>query len=163
MGKSAPISSRPRKALEKAPSIVSNKKRPADDVFETKAKKAEGYTLGTLPLWLLIVCESLDDGDAASGDLASHIFPRNEAEQGQLTDVLRRTADECDLLAAMRLDQVAHRIVHPLPLVHQDARRACGLEEGAHLHDHAGEVGEVVSKDDRADGHGAGDPGGGKP
>ena len=41
MGKSATISSRPRKALEEASSIVSNKKRPADDVFETTAKKAK--------------------------------------------------------------------------------------------------------------------------
>ena len=60
-------------------------------ILEDKAKAAEEYTLGCMPLWLLVVCDSVDDGGESHGDLTSHIFPRNEAEADQLRDVLRQT------------------------------------------------------------------------
>lgn len=60
-------------------------------ILEDKTEAVKNYTLAGLPLWLLIVCESIEDGCESHGDLASHIFPRNEAEQDHLTDVLRQT------------------------------------------------------------------------
>jgi hypothetical protein len=60
-------------------------------ILEEKTEAAKKYTLGGLPLWLLIVCDTVEDGVESHGDLASHIFPRNGAEQDHLTDVLRQT------------------------------------------------------------------------
>jgi hypothetical protein len=60
-------------------------------ILEAKAEAAKEYTLGSMPLWLLIVCDAVDDGGESHGDLASHIFPRNEAEDEQLDDVLQQT------------------------------------------------------------------------
>lgn len=60
-------------------------------ILEDKAKAAKEYTWGSLPLWLLIACDALEDGGEARGDLASHIFPRNGAEQDQIADVLKQT------------------------------------------------------------------------
>lgn len=60
-------------------------------ILENKTEAAGKYTLGGLPLWLLIVCDAIDDGGESKGDLASHIFPRNEAEEDQLDDVLGQT------------------------------------------------------------------------
>ena len=60
-------------------------------ILEDKTNAAEGYALGGLPLWLLIVCDAVEDGGESHGDLSSHIFPRNEAEEDHLDDVLRQT------------------------------------------------------------------------
>jgi hypothetical protein len=63
-------------------------------ILDDKAVAAEGYALGGLPLWLLIVCETVDNGGESHGDLSSHVFPRDEAEQDLLTDLLRQTGFE---------------------------------------------------------------------
>jgi hypothetical protein len=60
-------------------------------ILEEKTEAAGEYMLGGLPLWLLIICGAVDDGGESHSDLASHIFPRNEAEEDQLDDVLRQT------------------------------------------------------------------------
>jgi hypothetical protein len=60
-------------------------------IFEDKAEAAKGYMLDSMPLWLLIVCDAVDDGGESHGDLSSHIFPRNDAEGDQLDDLLRQT------------------------------------------------------------------------
>jgi hypothetical protein len=60
-------------------------------ILEEKAEAAKGYTLGGLPLWLLIVCDAVECGGDSHGDLSSHIFPRNEVEADRIADVLRQT------------------------------------------------------------------------
>jgi hypothetical protein len=61
---------------------------PSEDEFrrvlEGKALKAQGYSLGGRPLWLLIVCE-------VHGDLQSHVFPRNDFDLAQLEETLQAT------------------------------------------------------------------------
>lgn len=60
-------------------------------IFNNKAEAAKKYDLAGLPLWLLIICDAVDDGGESHGDLASHVFPRNKDEKEQLADVLRQT------------------------------------------------------------------------
>jgi hypothetical protein len=49
------------------------------------------YTRNGLPLWLLIVCDAVEDGDEGHGDRASHVFPTSPADQGRIADVPRQT------------------------------------------------------------------------
>jgi hypothetical protein len=60
-------------------------------ILEDKAEASKDYALGGLPLWLLIICDAVDDGRESHGDLASHIFPCSEASKEQMSDVLRQT------------------------------------------------------------------------
>lgn len=57
-------------------------------ILEDKAKAAKDYSVAGLPLWLLIVCDVIDDGAESHGDLASHIFPSGEAERDELMEKL---------------------------------------------------------------------------
>jgi hypothetical protein len=53
-------------------------------ILDGKAAKAQTYTLGGAPLWLLIVCE-------VHGDVQSHIFPRTDFDLAQLAVSIQAT------------------------------------------------------------------------
>ncbi len=62
--------------------------RPDDEEFsrilEGKRRKAQGYALKDMDLWLLIVCDTL-------GDLESHVFPEGQEGVSELEATIGKT------------------------------------------------------------------------
>lgn len=83
-----PLDWPPWSCLSASTAWVSPQSSEFKRILEGKAKAATEYTLNGMPLWLLILCDAVDDGGEAHGDLTSHIFPCDDGDEELLAAAL---------------------------------------------------------------------------